>query len=80
MLDSIRALIDLQARQHLVQVQTNIPATLPLVRADRTLIEQVLLNLTRNAIESMANVSQERRVLRIEAVLDPDAAPRSRWP
>jgi len=70
MLDSIRALIELQARQLYVQLQVDIPDDLPTVRADRMLVEQVLLNLTRNAIESMANVSAERRVLRIEAVHD----------
>jgi two-component system sensor histidine kinase DctS len=31
------------------------------------LLEQVLLNLTRNAIEAMQEVAPERRVLRIEA-------------
>jgi two-component system sensor histidine kinase DctS len=70
MLDSISALIELQTRQVYVQMQVAIPPDLPKVRADRMLVEQVLLNLTRNAIESMANVPAERRVLRIEAVHD----------
>jgi two-component system sensor histidine kinase DctS len=37
-----------------VQLETQLPADLPPVRADRILIEQVLLNLVRNAIEAMA--------------------------
>ncbi len=67
MIDSIRALIELQARPHQVSFQTAIPGNLPLVRADRIMIEQVLLNLTRNAIEAMAGVSPGRRVLRVAA-------------
>jgi len=70
MLDSINALIELQTRQLYVQMVVAIPADLPRVRADRMLIEQVLLNLTRNAIEAMANVPAGRRVLRIEALYD----------
>jgi len=70
MLDSISALIELQAHQLYVQMQVAIPTDLPTVRADRMLIEQVLLNLTRNAIESMANIPAERRVLRIDASYD----------
>ena len=65
--DGIRALIDLQARQAFVALRVQIPTNLPPVRADRILLEQVLLNLTRNAIESMGNVTPERRVLRIVA-------------
>ena len=71
MLDSILALIELQARQHHVSLQLDIPATLPLVRADRMLIEQVLLNLTRNGIEAMADAQPLRRVLRVVADHDP---------
>ncbi|MCE3262970.1 MAG: domain S-box protein [Pseudoduganella sp.] len=71
MLDSILALIELQARQHHVSLQVEIPATLPLVRADRMLIEQVLLNLTRNGIEAMADVQPLKRVLRVVAHHDP---------
>ena len=65
--DGIRALIELQARQAFVALRVQIPPNLPPVRADRILLEQVLLNLTRNAIESMAQIAPDRRVLRIVA-------------
>jgi two-component system sensor histidine kinase DctS len=65
--DGIRALVDLQARQSYVTLQVEVPPDLPPVLADRVLLEQVLLNLTRNAIESMQDIDRERRVLRIEA-------------
>nr|WP_229483602.1 PAS domain-containing sensor histidine kinase [Massilia horti] len=65
--DGVRALIELQARQAYVALQVRIPARLPLVLADRVLLEQVLLNLTRNAIEAMASVAPEHRMLRIAA-------------
>jgi len=71
MLDSILVLIELQARQHHVSLQIEIPESLPLVRADRLLIEQVLLNLTRNGIEAMADVQPLKRVLRVVAENDP---------
>jgi two-component system sensor histidine kinase DctS len=74
MLDSILALIELQARQHHVSLQVDIPASLPLVRADRMLIEQVLLNLTRNGIEAMADAQPLKRVLRVMAHHDPLAS------
>jgi two-component system sensor histidine kinase DctS len=67
LLEGIAALIELQARQYHVVVQTDVPAALPSVRADRVMIEQVLLNLTRNAIEAMQGVAPERRLMRIEA-------------
>ncbi|WP_332876268.1 two-component system sensor histidine kinase NtrB [Massilia sp. S19_KUP03_FR1] len=66
-IEGIRALIDLQARQAFVSVKVHLPPDLPPVHADRILLEQVLLNLTRNAIEAMAQIAPERRVLRIVA-------------
>lgn len=71
MLDSILVLIELQARQHHVSLQIELPDSLPLVRADRLLIEQVLLNLTRNGIEAMGDVQPLKRVLRVVAENDP---------
>lgn len=67
LLDGIRALIELQARQSYVSYRTEIPAGLPPVRADRVMIEQVLLNLTRNGIEAMQHVPPQRRLLRVVA-------------
>jgi two-component system sensor histidine kinase DctS len=65
--DGIRALIDMQARQSYVTLQVEFPPALPPVLADRVLLEQVLLNLTRNAIEAMQGIAPERRLLRIKA-------------
>ncbi len=70
LIDGIRALMELQARAFYVVVQTSIPPGLPPVRADRVMIEQVLLNLTRNAIEAMQENVPERRILRLVAQFD----------
>ena len=69
-IDEVRALIELQARQSWVSLQILLPPALPPVLADRLLLEQVLLNLTRNGIEAMAEASPERRILRITAATD----------
>ena len=74
LLDGIQALIELQARQSYVSYQTDIPADLPAVRADRVMIEQVLLNLTRNAIEAMQHVAPQRRLLNVVAEYDAASA------
>ena len=69
LVEGISTLIELQARKYFVVVRSAIPVGLPAVSADRMMLEQVLLNLTRNAIEAMQEVEPERRVLRIEAAL-----------
>ena len=65
--EGIRALVELQARQSWVTLQIDVPPGLPPVLADRVLLEQVLLNLTRNAIEAMQDVDPSLRLLRITA-------------
>jgi two-component system sensor histidine kinase DctS len=68
--DGVRALIELQTRQAYVALNIELPPDLPPVLADRLMLEQVLLNLTRNGIEAMAEVAPERRILRITAAAD----------
>jgi two-component system sensor histidine kinase DctS len=72
-IESVLPLVDLQAQRYLVVVQTAVAPDLPPVAADRVLLEQVLLNLTRNAIEAMRDTLPEKRVLRITAGLDRNA-------
>jgi two-component system sensor histidine kinase DctS len=74
LLEGIRALIELQARQSYVSFRIEIPPDLPPVRADRVMLEQVLLNLTRNAIEAMQHVPPQRRLLAVVAQYDAQTA------
>ncbi|HJW56794.1 MAG TPA: PAS domain S-box protein [Burkholderiaceae bacterium] len=75
LIESVIPLVELQAQQFFVMIQTGIQTGLPPVLADRVLLEQVLLNLTRNAIEAMRDIPSERRVLRIIATADADVTP-----
>jgi len=68
--DGVRALIELQARKAYVTLLFEVPSQLPTVLADRLMLEQVLLNLTRNGVEAMAEVPPERRILRVAASCD----------
>lgn len=67
LIDRVTPLIELQAQRKFVTVKKTIPDYLPTISADPTLLEQVLLNLTRNAIDAMEEASAEKRILRIEA-------------
>ncbi len=68
--DGVRALVELQARKAYVTLLFDVPSQLPTVLADRLMLEQVLLNLTRNGVEAMAEVPPERRILRVAASCD----------
>ena len=65
LLAAILPLINLQARQLSVVVQTEVALDVPCVVCDRTMVEQVLLNLARNAMQSMDQPHFLERVLRI---------------
>jgi two-component system sensor histidine kinase DctS len=65
LLDAIAPLISLQARKLGVLVRTDVPANLPAVHCDRTMVEQVLLNLARNGMQAM----DQPAILRRELVL-----------
>ena len=53
LLESIYPLVVLQAKKQGVRLQIDIAPDCPPVLCDRTMIEQVLLNLTRNGIQAM---------------------------
>lgn len=63
----IMPLVDLQVQAAHVNVQYQLAEGLPEVLADKILIEQVLLNLTRNAVEAMLHCPSKQRILRIVA-------------
>lgn len=53
LIDSVLPLVNLQARKLGVRVETRVAEGLPRVLCDRTMVEQVLLNLARNAMQAM---------------------------
>lgn len=53
LIDAILPLVNLQARKLGVRVDTQVADGLPPVLCDRTMVEQVLLNLARNAMQAM---------------------------
>jgi two-component system sensor histidine kinase DctS len=65
LLDAILPLVHLQAHKLMIRVQTVLAAELPDVLCDRTMVEQVLLNLARNAMQSMEQLPALERVLLI---------------
>ena len=53
LLDAIMPLVSLQARKLAVRVAIDVVETCPPVLCDRTMVEQVLLNLARNGMQAM---------------------------
>ena len=65
LLDAILPLISLQARKLGVRVQTTVEPGLPKALCDRTMVEQVLLNLARKAMQAMDDPAIHPRTLHI---------------
>jgi len=65
LLDAILPLVSLQARKLGVRVHTTVEPGLPPTLCDRTMVEQVLLNLARNAMQAMDDTAMRSRVLDI---------------
>ncbi len=67
MVEEASALALVGAKERGIRVRFDIAADANHVLADRVQVEQVLLNLVRNAIEAMADAKSERRELTISA-------------
>ncbi|MFT3718849.1 two-component system sensor histidine kinase NtrB [Pseudorhodoferax sp.] len=63
LLEAIWPLVSLQARKLAVRLRTEVAPGLPRVRCDRTMVEQVLLNLARNGMQAMDGTSVAEREL-----------------
>ena len=75
LLESVLPLVRLQARKSGARIEVELPEDPPQVRCDRTMVEQVLLNLARNGLQAMENDTPlARRVLRLSVRLRP-----ARW-
>ena len=53
LVDAVVPLVRLQARKSGTQVEVDMPTPVPRAVCDRTMVEQVLINLTRNGIQAM---------------------------
>ncbi|MFD0667835.1 two-component system sensor histidine kinase NtrB [Ramlibacter sp. MAHUQ-53] len=67
LVDAVMPLVTLQARKLGITVVTRIPAGLPPAHCDRTMVEQVLLNLARNAMQAMDEAGSARPSLTLQA-------------
>ncbi len=78
LLDAISPLVNLQARKLNVRVHTRIEPRLPPVWCDRTMVEQVLLNLARNGMQAMDLPECRDRVLVLQ-VKNAPSQPGNAW-
>ncbi|MEO7391737.1 MAG: ATP-binding protein [Ramlibacter sp.] len=81
LLDAIMPLVNLQARKLGVRIEIRLKAGLPPVLCDRTMVEQVLLNLARNAMQAMdqAGVAQPSVVIEVRRAGPPQQASGKNW-
>jgi PAS domain S-box-containing protein len=67
LIDGAVSLARIEAIQKEVEIETRIDPALPPVLADRVQIEQVLLNLLKNAIEAIATADSQKRLVVVGA-------------
>lgn len=80
LLDAILPLVNLQARKLQVQVCIAVDDGLGTVWCERTMIEQVLLNLARNGMQAMDGIATGERVLWLGVRRAPASESRARTP
>ena len=67
LVDRALALVRAEAAQGGIEIGSRVPADLPPVLIDRIHIEQVILNLVRNAMDAMAAAAAPRRIVTVRA-------------
>lgn len=76
LVNSVVSLLSLEIRQQRVRVDFDLADDLPPVHVDRIMMELVIANLVRNALEAMDASPPQRRFLGIHADLDADGRAR----
>ena len=71
-IEEILPLAELDARANNIVLEIDVPEDLPDIEADQLQIQQVILNLLRNGIDSMSDVNPEDRQLVLTACKVPD--------
>jgi PAS domain S-box-containing protein len=66
----VLTLAEIELQNHHVTVQTSLDETIPTVLADRIQLQQVMLNLIKNAIEAMTSIETNSRILHLKTELD----------
>jgi two-component system sensor histidine kinase DctS len=79
LLDAILPLVNLQARKLRVRVEIRLAEDLPRVLCDRTMVEQVLLNLARNAMQAMDEAQVPNSTLVLQVRMAPMHEAGKRW-
>jgi|SoiMethySBSTD1v2_1073268.scaffolds.fasta_scaffold13352_6 C4-dicarboxylate-specific signal transduction histidine kinase len=74
LVDAVLGLAEPAARDAGITFECRLAPTPPAVRADRLLVEQVALNLVRNAIEAVETLSPERRRITVATRLEVDGS------
>jgi C4-dicarboxylate-specific signal transduction histidine kinase len=74
LVDAVMRLAEPAARDAGITFERRLSATPPAVRADRLLIEQVALNLVRNAMEAVETLPPERRRITVATRLEVDGS------
>jgi len=77
LLESVLPLVRLQARKSGARIELDVGQPVPRVKVDRTMVEQVLLNLARNGLQAMEGgtpLAQRVLTLRVQRVQDRWAA------
>ena len=71
-LNGVLPLLGITARHREILIRTELGAGLPQVSGDRVQLQQVVMNLIMNAIETMAESPPERRVLSVRTTEQPE--------
>ena len=72
LLEELRTLAETDARAHNIRLRLDLQEPLPTVYADPIQLQQVILNLVRNAIDAMVDAPEDRREVVLTTLAAPD--------